>query len=78
MGYCLFTFGFIQSFIFTNTKIFPIKIFDLFKNIQFFLSKKFMFQMVTILRLYYGYIIICVLLFYIEVISFRLTKTLDD
>ena len=39
---------------------------NLFKDIHFFLSKKLKFQEVTIFRLNYRYIIICVLLFYIK------------
>ena len=47
--------------------------FVFFKDIQFFIKKVLSFGF----RLDYGYIIIiCVLLFSMEVINFRLTKTL--
>ena len=50
--YRLFTFHFIQSFIFTNTKTFSIKMFDLFKDIQFLLSEKLKFWTVCFVILH--------------------------
>ena len=57
--------------------MFSIKMSDLFKNIELFFSKKFKFWLVTVFCLnYYYIIIICVVLFQIEVINLHLTKTL--
>ena len=68
----LFILCFIQSLILTDTKMFSIKSL-FFSRISNFLSKKLSFGF----RLDYGYIIIiCVLLFSMKVINFRLTKTL--
>ena len=61
----LLTVRFIQTFFFHNHKILSIKMFCLFKDINFPLTKGFEFRMVTIFSLNYRYInIICILLLY--------------
>ena len=51
--------------------------FDWFKDIPFFLSKRLSFEVLIIFCLNYHHINICVLLSYIKLINFDVTKTLQ-